>query len=85
MANAADLRGLDILEPQIAVYFPEDANVNWHTRILLEKLNDQGRWVVATPDGDIQVIDLAQYRVLPIPRNAPAPARLRNNHYHSGD
>ena len=39
-AAAADYRGLDIAEPQIAAHYPEDVNVNWHTRILLEKLND---------------------------------------------
>ena len=48
---------LDIDERQILLYFAADA-VPWHHRVLLVQIRD-AVWVVATPDFDIQVLDMS--------------------------
>ncbi len=82
--RAADAVGLDIAEPQIALYYEQDPNFQWHSRILLERLNEADRWVAVTPDGDVQVLDLSAARAVPLATAAPAPERIRGNRYHFG-
>ena len=78
-------RGLDIVEQQIAAYYPEDAEIGWHHRILVRRLNDQGRWVAASPDLELEVMDLNQTRFLPLTRSAAIPARIRDDFYGFGN
>eukprot|EP00974_Lingulodinium_polyedra_P024441 2366040-Lingulodinium_polyedra.AAC.1 len=59
---------LDIEEPQVLINFPDDP-VPWHHRVLLRRLRD-AVWVVLTPDGELQVEDLGDYRLLPMGRGA---------------
>ncbi|CAK0811644.1 unnamed protein product [Prorocentrum cordatum] len=65
---------------QILVDYVDDPNSLWHHRLLLFELGP-GRWVCATPDFSVQVIDLSQHRVLPLARAAPWPAQVRGNVY----
>ena len=68
---------LDIEEAQVAIDFYDDADgFFWHHRVLLHRL-DGARWVVATPKLDVETVDLALHRVVPIGRNvANFPARV---------
>jgi hypothetical protein len=52
----------------------------WHMRILHEKVGD-AKWVVSTPDLEVEVLDLSTHRVVPLSRNGPFPARVQGNIY----
>jgi hypothetical protein len=71
---------LDISEGQVCINYDDDPNYTWHHRVLLSKL-DAGRWVVLTPDGDVEVVDLSAHRVVPLLRGAPVPARVAGDVY----
>ena len=71
---------LDISEAQVCIEFPDDPNYSWHHRVLLSKL-DGGRWVVLTPDGDVEVSDLSAHRVVPLTRGKAVPARVAGDVY----
>lgn len=52
-------RTLNIPEPQVLINFPGDpAGFNWDHRVLVHKIGG-GRWVVLTPDLDLEVANLA--------------------------
>ena len=71
---------MDIAEPQILYFFEDDPILQWHHRILLRRLSG-AEWVVATPDGDIEYLDLQGARILALPRAAPVPRQVRGNCY----
>ena len=71
---------LDIAEPQILYFFENDPNLQWHHRVLLRRLTG-AEWIIATPDGDIEYLDLGGARILALPRNSPVPAQVRGNCY----
>ena len=74
-------RSLDIPEAQVAVDFFDDPNgFFFHVRVLLVPAG-AGKWIWATPDHSVQFGDLAEHRVVPIPRNAPFPRRLAGQLY----
>ncbi|CAK0870751.1 unnamed protein product [Prorocentrum cordatum] len=50
---------------QVLVDYPDDPKLTWHHRLLLYELGP-GRWVCATPDFLVQVLDLTGHRVLPL-------------------
>eukprot|EP00972_Heterocapsa_arctica_P006299 923761-Heterocapsa_arctica.AAC.1 len=51
---------------QILVAFFGDANgVFWHMRLLLIH-GGGGKWIAATPDHELEVIDITEYRVIPL-------------------
>lgn len=76
-------RALDIECRQCLVDFFEDPNLlRWHHRLLLIPSNkDEGKWICATPDYDVQVIDLSQHRVLPLRRGQLLPPERVNETY----
>lgn len=72
----ADDYSLDVPEPQILLHFAGDPNgLTEHHRLLLAKLN-AGRWVAATPDFDLEVLDLNVSRHTVLRRKAVFPAHL---------
>ena len=73
-------RALDISEQQVAIDFFDDANYQWHVRVLHEKVGD-AKWVASTPDHETEVVDLSTHRVVPLSRGAPFPARIAGNVY----
>jgi len=65
---------LDVVEPQVLIDFWDDAaGYYWHHRLLLRKGSDS-RWIVATPDLEVQHEDLGTHRVIPLARDAKFPA-----------
>ena len=57
MAGNPEDYSLDVAEPQVALHFPHDANgVVWHHRLLISKLGP-GRWIGASPDLELEIID----------------------------
>ena len=77
--NRAAEIALDISEPQVLVAFDQDP-ITWHHRVLLRRLQD-ARWIVSTPDHDIEQIDLGQMRLLALPRAGRVPAEAAGNCY----
>ena len=72
---SAATRSLDIEEKQILIYFPED-QFRYHHRLLLYHLGD-GRWVVLTPTGDLQVDDFARQHFMSLGRDSTMPVEER--------
>eukprot|EP00971_Amphidinium_carterae_P104106 2061796-Amphidinium_carterae.1 len=70
---------LDIDEPQVLLRFADDP-VEWHHRVLIRRLRD-AVWVVLTPDGELQVENLADYQLLALERGQPVPALAAGNCY----
>ena len=71
----ADLT-LDISEPQVLLNFPGDANgLTEHHRILLSRLGP-GRWVAASPDYDLEILDLNNRRHTVLGRRSRFPDHL---------
>ena len=72
----------DIEPTQVCLGYDEDANFTWHQRVLLIRLGTEStRWVAAAPDGDVNIVDLADHRVVPLTRNAPVPIRVAGDCY----
>jgi hypothetical protein len=63
---------LDIPERQLLAYY-EDDDVPWHHRVLLVKVHGS-TYILATPDLEIQVQDVAALTVRPVARNSAFPA-----------
>ena len=81
---AAAARGetsLDVGNPQVAIDYPDDPHFRWHHRLLLNRVGDGTKWVVSTPDYNVEVLDLANHRVVTLPRGCQVPARVRGNIY----
>ena len=60
---------LDIPEAQVLVRFDDD-NIPWHHRELIHKV-EGATWAVSTPDFDVESINLSDYAVRALARNAP--------------
>ena len=68
---------LAISESQVLIdFFGDEGGMNWHGRILLERLNGEGRWIAASPDLEIGVLELGNHRVIPLMRSTPFPRRV---------
>ena len=72
-------RSLDIAEPQVAIDLFGDV-FQWHMRVLLVNAGG-GKWIFLTPDLEVQFSDLAEHRVVPVPRSTVFPARVRDSLY----
>lgn len=72
-------RTLDTDEPQILLFCGGD-DVGWHHRILLRRLTE-AEWVVATPDGDVQVENLADFSIHALQRGAEVGPTYEGNCY----
>ena len=70
-----DGRTLDIADPQVLAYFGADPNFHWHHRVLLVRLSP-GRWVAASPDHELEAIDLTTTRHVILGRREDFPAHL---------
>lgn len=76
-----DSMTLDVPEPQVLVYFDQDANnLNYHHRLLLNKLGP-GRWVGLTPDHELVVLHLNAQRHVVLDRRSRFPAQLQDRVY----
>jgi hypothetical protein len=66
---------LDVVERQCLIdYFEDEDDLYWHHRLLLEPTPVPGVWVVATPDFDVERLDLNAHRVIALSRNSAFPA-----------
>ena len=74
------MASLDIREPQILIFYQQDP-VQWHHRVLLRRLHD-AVWVVATPELEVQVEDLAKLRLAALPPAANIPAQIDRENVH---
>ena len=77
---AAAIAGLDIAEPQVLVYYPNDPHFSYHQRVLLRRIAD-ARWIVLTPDGEVEVTDLAQFQLIALARGGAVPAVAQGDSY----
>ena len=78
-AAGAEVRTLDIPELQVAIYF-EDDEIPWHHRVCLVE-GGTGRWVLLTPDHELEVDNLSLHTVAALTRAAPFPQRLGRHVY----
>ena len=75
---------LDIVESQVCIAFDDDPNFRWHHRVLLVPSPTPGHWVAATPDGEIYLLKLGEFRVVALARAAAFPPRVRGQVYAFG-
>ena len=74
-------RTLILQDPQVLLHFADDAaGLVWHHRILLHKIGG-GKWVVLTPDLELQVEDMGARRHIVLGRHAPFPGHLLDECY----
>lgn len=72
---------LDTSYPQVLIDFFNDAHgFRWHAR-LLAVADGSGRWIGATPDGDIELVDLTAHRVRPLERASSYPSDILEETY----
>ena len=72
---------LDVNDPQVLLHVPLDPNgYTEHHRVLLCRLGP-GRWVAATPDHDLDILDLNSRRHTVLSRRAVFPAHLADAVY----
>jgi hypothetical protein len=75
----------DVSEQTVCIdYFDDDEGYCWHGRLLLSRLSGP-RWIVATPDLDVQVADLSLHRVLPVGRGGRYPQRTHDEGLYTFD
>ena len=71
-------RTLDVPEKQVLIVFLEDeGQYFWHHRLLLIPTTESVKWVLATPDYEVQTSDLSEHRIVPLQRNAEFPENQR--------
>ena len=74
-------RSLDIDDLQVIVEFDgDDEEFKWHHRVALHRLGP-GRWVMLTPDFDLEVVDLNTQGYRLLARHANFPRGLANQIY----
>ena len=71
---------LDIAQSQVLVDFPDDANFEWHHRVLLVSLGGS-RWICLTSTLSVQLIDLSNHRVIVLRRASAFPAARANDSF----
>ena len=72
MNMAAVERTLDVAEPQVLVHYPNDPHLTEHHRLLLIKVS-AGRWIAASPDHELDLLDLNTHRHVVLRRNSDFP------------
>jgi len=72
-------RTLDTDLTQVAIDFFAD-QFPWHHRVLLLQVSG-AKWIVGTPDLEVQVCDLGAHRVVTLPRNGRWPAQVSGQIY----
>lgn len=76
---------LDTSYPQVLIdYLNDEHGFRWHAR-LLAVADGNGRWIGATPDGEIELIDLTWHRVRPLERVSSYPEDLLEETYGFGE
>ncbi|CAK0890410.1 unnamed protein product, partial [Prorocentrum cordatum] len=74
----ADFKTLDIPERQVLISFWGDLNnLVYHHRVLLFATPQPGKWIVGTPDFNVQYADHAEHQVFPFVHDEPIPRRYR--------
>ena len=77
---AGQERSLDVAEPQVLVYYADDPHLTEHHRLLLVKVT-AGRWIAASPDHELALLDLNTARHVVLRRNAAFPQHLIDDAY----
>lgn len=80
MNMALAVKTLDLVEPQVLVHYPNDPNFTEHPRVLLVKVS-AGRWIAASPDHELALVDLNTTRHIVLRRNADFPAHIAQDCY----
>ncbi len=75
-----DALTLDVVEPQVAVEYPDDPHVKWHRRVLLVDLG-QGRHIASSSDLELATIILNDHRVVSLLRCSKFPDRIVDDVY----
>ena len=79
---AEEPKSFNIPEKQVLVYFWEDeGQFYWHHRILLVATGNPGKWICATPDYEIQLVDLSEHRIVPLTKDEVFPTDYRGYIY----
>ena len=73
-------RTLDVDLPQVALDFYDEEEFTWHHRLLLVQV-DGSKWVVSTPDHDVEVVNLADHKVVTLEKAALFPRRVKDDVY----
>eukprot|EP00435_Cladocopium_sp_Y103_P054849 s429_g18.t1 len=68
-------RTLDVVEPQVLVHYEHDPHLTEHHRLLLVKVT-AGRWIAASPDHELALLDLNTSRHVVLRRNSEFPQHL---------
>ena len=58
----------------------KDEDETWHARALLIEVGED-KWIAATPDLSVEVLDLTNHRVVPLRGGEAVPARIRRDCY----
>ena len=66
---AVEPKTLNIPEKQVLVDFRKDeGDLFFHRRILLVATNATGKWICATPDYEVALVDLSEHKIVPLPK-----------------
>ena len=80
MNMAAAVKTLDLVEPQVLINYPHDPNFTEHHRLLLVKVS-AGRWIAASPDHELALVDLNTARHIVLRRNSDFPPHVAQDCY----
>ena len=58
----------------------EDEDETWHARALLIEVS-AGKWIAATPDLSLEVLDLTNHQIVPLRGGEAIPAKIRRDCY----
>ena len=73
----------DVAEQQVFIYF-DDPGFSWHHRVLILPGGAPGVWLACSTDYLVEILNLADYAVVPVARNSPFPARVAGDMYSNG-
>lgn len=67
------------MSQQVCVHYPHSEFL-WHHRVVMVA-SAEGKWVVLTPDHDLEFVTLTDVTVVPLVRSAPLLARVAGDFY----
>lgn len=74
------MAALDLLDPQVLVYYPDDPEVGYHHRLLLRGVGGAS-WIACSPDFELDLLDVVEHPIIAVAQGSAVPRRVLGDVY----